>query len=122
MHSNSYSFLSVSLNKILHKLWVTEISGSCIVLVHLGNLSHVLVAQREVEDVDILQPAQALIDALSSLFFTSIGYPDLCHEEDVLTLHSALRDGSVHALLYMEHTLASAPRLSQPSVHPPHWR
>ena len=36
---------SVSLYQILHKLWVTKISGTCVVLVHLGYLSHLLVTQ-----------------------------------------------------------------------------
>ena len=51
------SFLSVSLYQVLHELRVTEISGACIVLVHLGNLSHIIVTQREVKDVDILRHA-----------------------------------------------------------------
>ena len=47
--------LSVSFNQILYKLRVTEISGACVMLVHLGYLRHLLVTQREVEDVDILR-------------------------------------------------------------------
>lgn len=47
--------LSVSFNQILYKLRVTEISGACVMLVHRANLSHIVVTQREVEDVDILR-------------------------------------------------------------------
>ena len=47
--------LSVILDEIFHKLRVSEVDGACVVLFHLSNLCHIGIAQREVEDVDILR-------------------------------------------------------------------
>ena len=49
--------LSVVLNKILHKLRVTEIDEARVLLVEGGNLRHIIVGEREVEDVEILRHA-----------------------------------------------------------------
>ena len=46
--------LTVCFNQVLYELRVTEISGACVMLVHLGYLCHIIITQREVEDVDIL--------------------------------------------------------------------
>ena len=68
-----FGILPVILNQILHKLRVTEISGSCIVLVHLSNLSHIIVTQREVKNVDILRHA-LLMTRLGNSYDASLGF------------------------------------------------
>ena len=64
-------------------------------------------------DVVGLQLAQALVDALCSLLLSCIRDPHLRHEKDVLTLHSALRDGSAHALF----VIVGLRRIDEPIAH-----
>ena len=50
----SLSFRLSVLNQILHKLRVTKVDGTCVVLIQLGNLRHIFVCQSEVKDVEVL--------------------------------------------------------------------
>ena len=64
-------------------------------------------------DVVGLQFAQALVDASCGLLLTGIRYPHLCHKEDVVALHIALRDGNAHALL----VIVGLCRIDEPIAH-----
>ena len=55
--------LSVILNQVFHEIHVAEIHGACVVLVHRGNLCHIIIGQREVQDVEVLRHA-ILVGAL----------------------------------------------------------
>ena len=64
---------------------------------------YVAVGLMDEQQVDILrlQLAQALVDALGSLFFTGIRYPYLRHEEQVFALDATLAPGIANALLIL---------------------
>ena len=68
------SLLSVVLNQIFHKLRVSEVDGARVVLVHLSYLSHIVIAQREVEDVDVLRHA-LLMARLGNSYDASLDEP-----------------------------------------------
>ena len=66
--------LAVILDEIFHELWVTKVDGACVVLVQLGNLCHVLVSQREVEEVVVLRHA-LLVARLGNGYDATLGEP-----------------------------------------------
>ena len=68
------SRLTVVLNQILYKLRVAEVDGAGVVLVHRGNLSHVLIGKREVEDVEVLRHA-LLMTRLGNGHDAALGEP-----------------------------------------------
>ena len=64
---------------------------------------YVAIGLMDEQQVDILrlQLAQALINALGSLFLTSIGYPDLCYKEQIFALDATFAPSIANALLIL---------------------
>ena len=81
----------------------TNLAGTISFLHSPPCAKHVAVGLMNEQHVDVisLQLAQALIDALGCLFLTVVRNPDLCHEEQVFALQSALSPGITNALLIL---------------------
>ena len=99
--------LSVILYQVFHKLWVAEVDDARVVLVQLGNLSHLVIAQREVEDVKVLRHT-LLVARLRNSHDTALGEPAEGNLSSTLTIFRS--DGSQRLALHDAVNTLSAKR------------